>query len=140
MRLWKHRRPDRVAHTGRSGNDALHVDRPGGNLTNDGHELALDATGAVWAWGDNARGQWGIGTQVNSNIPVVVTGLPTGMVDARVGGEHSLALDSAGNVWAWGANQYGQVGNGTTANVLLPVEVLSGIAQISAGSFHSLAA
>jgi hypothetical protein len=112
----------------------------GGNLTNDGHELALDATGAVWAWGDNARGQLGIGTQVNSNIPVVVTGLPTGMVAARVGGEHSLALDSAGNVWAWGANQYGQVGNGTTANVLLPVEVLSGITQISAGSFHSLAA
>ncbi len=111
----------------------------GGNLTNDGHELALTAAGAVWAWGDNARGQLGIGTQVNSNIPVLVTGLPSSIVDVRAGGEHSLALDGAGNVWAWGDNQYGQVGNGTTTNVLLPVEVRSGVTQISAGSFHSIA-
>lgn len=111
----------------------------GGNLTSDGHELALTAAGAVWAWGDNARGQLGIGTKVNSNIPVLVTGLPSSVVDVRAGGEHSLALDSAGNVWAWGDNQYGQVGNGTTTNVLLPVEVRSGVTQISAGSFHSIA-
>jgi hypothetical protein len=69
-----------------------------------------------------------------------VSGLPANIVDARAGGQHSLALDSAGNVWAWGANQYGQVGNGTTTSVLLPVEVLAGVTQISAGSFHSLAA
>jgi alpha-tubulin suppressor-like RCC1 family protein len=81
----------------------------GGNLRSDGHELALTSTGAVWAWGDNAHGQLGIGTQVNSNIPVAVIGLPTGIINARAGGEHSLALDRAGNVWAWGANQYGQV-------------------------------
>jgi alpha-tubulin suppressor-like RCC1 family protein len=112
----------------------------GGNLPTDGHELALTATGAVWAWGDNARGQLGIGTQVNGNIPVAVAGLPTGIVNVRAGGEHSLALDRAGNVWAWGDNKYGQVGNGTTTSALLPVRVLSGVAQISAGSFHSLAA
>lgn len=111
----------------------------GGNLTGDGHELAMTGSGVVWAWGDNAHGQLGIGTQVNSNIPVLVTGLPAGLIDVRAGGEHSMALDSAGNVWAWGDNQYGQVGNGTTANVLLPVKVLTGITQISAGSFHSLA-
>lgn len=112
----------------------------GGNLTGDGHELAMTASGAVWAWGDNAHGQLGTGTRANSNIPVLVIGLPTGIVDARAGGEHSLALDSTGNVWAWGDNQYGQVGNGTTTDVLLPVKVLTGITQISAGSFHSLAA
>ena len=111
----------------------------GGNLSGDGHELAMTASGAVWAWGDNAHGQLGIGTQVNSTIPVLVTGLPTGIEDVRAGGEHSLALDSAGNVWAWGDNQYGQVGNGTTVSALLPVKVLTGITQISAGSFHSLA-
>ena len=111
----------------------------GGNLSGDGHELALTATGAVWAWGDNAHGQLGIGTKVDSNIPVAVTGLPAGIVDVRAGGEHSLALDGAGNVWAWGDNQYGQVGNGTTTDVLLPINVLAGITQISAGSFHSLA-
>ena len=93
----------------------------------------------MWAWGDNAHGQLGIGTKVNSNIPVAVTGLPTGIIDVRAGGEHALALDAAGNVWAWGDNQYGQVGNGTTTDVLLPLNVLAGVTQISAGSFHSLA-
>jgi alpha-tubulin suppressor-like RCC1 family protein len=112
----------------------------GGNLTTDGHELAIDTSGDVWAWGDNARGQLGIGTEVNSNVPVAVIGLPADIVDVRAGGMHSLALDSAGNVWAWGANQYGQVGNGTTTDALLPDEVLSGVSQISAGSFHSIAA
>jgi alpha-tubulin suppressor-like RCC1 family protein len=112
----------------------------GGDLTTDGHELAIDTTGDVWAWGDNARGQLGIGTEVNSNVPVAVVGLPADILDVRAGGMHSLALDSAGNVWAWGANQYGQVGNGTTSDALLPGEVLSGVSQISAGSFHSIAA
>lgn len=111
----------------------------GGNLTNDGHELAIDSTGAVWAWGDNASGQLGIGTNVNSNIPVAVSGLPAGIIDVRAGGRHSLALDNAGNVWAWGDNKYGQVGNGMTASVLFPTEVLTGMSQISAGSFHSIA-
>jgi len=111
----------------------------GGNLTEDGHELAIDSTGAVWAWGDNGDGQLGNGTTVDSDVPVPVTGLPAGIIDVRAGGRHSLALDGAGNVWAWGENTYGQVGNGTTKRAELPVEVLSGMTMISAGALHSLA-
>jgi alpha-tubulin suppressor-like RCC1 family protein len=116
----------------------------GGNLLTDGHELALDTNNNVWAWGDNNGGQLGIGTKVNSNVPVEVPfSLPEGthITTVEAGGEHSLALDSSGNVWAWGYNQYGEVGNGTTQNVLSPIEVLTGknISMISAGSYHSIA-
>lgn len=60
-----------------------------------------------------------------------------------------MALDSSGNVWAWGDNEHGQVGDASTTDTAQPVEVLSGVAVpsgspgassvISAGSMHSLA-
>ena len=110
----------------------------GGNIGGNGHTLALDASGNVYAWGDGAEGQLGQGNTASSNAPVLVPGLPV-IVDVRAGGMHSLALDASGNVWAWGDNANGQVGSGTHANVLTPVEVLAGVSMISAGSLHSLA-
>jgi alpha-tubulin suppressor-like RCC1 family protein len=111
----------------------------GGNGSANGHTLALDASGDVYAWGDGAAGQLGNGGTNDSAIPELVGGLPA-IVAVRAGGLHSLALDAEGNVWAWGANQVGQVGDGTRANALLPEEVLSGARMISPGSRHSIAA
>jgi hypothetical protein len=62
------------------------------------------------------------------------------IVDVRAGGMHSVALDADGNVWAWGDNHAGQVGNGRSGSVLAPVEVMSGVRMISAGALHTLAA
>jgi alpha-tubulin suppressor-like RCC1 family protein len=112
----------------------------GGNFDNyNGHELALTSGGAVWAWGAGALGQLGTGGTANSDVPVAVSGLPTGVVDVRAGGEQSMALDASGNVWLWGSNGNGQIGNRSGKGQLLPVEVLSGVTEISAGSLHSLA-
>jgi alpha-tubulin suppressor-like RCC1 family protein len=110
----------------------------GGNVGTDGHELALTASGSVYAWGAGADGQLGDGTTADSAVPVLVTGLPP-ISTVRAGGMHSLALDTSGNVWAWGANDDGQLGDGTRADSLRPEEVLSGMTMISAGSLHSLA-
>ena len=58
------------------------------------------------------------------------------------GGYHSLALKKDGTVWAWGHNEYGQLGDGTqTLGRLTPVQVsgLSGVIAIAAGEYHSLA-
>jgi alpha-tubulin suppressor-like RCC1 family protein len=111
----------------------------GGNVGTDGHELALTASGAVYAWGDGAEGQLGDGTTTDSALPVLVPGLPA-IVMVRAGGMHSLALDGGGAVWAWGANNDGQLGDGTHRKALRPEEVLSGMTLISAGSLHSIAA
>jgi alpha-tubulin suppressor-like RCC1 family protein len=103
--------------------------------------VALRSDGTVWAWGRNEVGQVGNGVTSSYQLtPVRVTRL-TGVKKISAGGEFSLALRSDGTVWAWGANQLGQLGNGTTANSSVPVKVagLSQVTGISAGADASLA-
>ena len=67
-------------------------------------------------WGDNAYGELGNGTKVNAAVPKAVT-LPsgvTGFTAVAAGGEHTLAIGSDGNLYAWGDNSHGQLGNGPT--------------------------
>jgi hypothetical protein len=54
---------------------------------------------------------------------------------------HSLALDKDGMVWAWGDNEDGQLGDGTTTDRWTPIKVrdIRSIKAISAGCGHSLA-
>jgi len=103
--------------------------------------LALKSDGTVWAWGNNSYGELGNGTTTQSRIPVEVSGL--GGVAAIAGGDfyHCLALKSDGTVWAWGYNADGELGNGSTANSSIPIQVsgLSGVNTIAAGKYHSMA-
>nr|WP_281287616.1 Ig-like domain repeat protein [Amycolatopsis rhizosphaerae] len=99
------------------------------------------------AWGYNHSGQLGNGSSGgNSAVPVNVS-MPPGVrfTALAAGYSHSLALDSAGHVWAWGSNEDGQLGIGTSAYGdfrTTPVEVtaLAGhtITTLAAGIFHSL--
>lgn len=88
------------------------------------HDLAVTANGAVYDWGLNSSGQLGDGGTTNSNVPVPVP-LPAGVAAAAVAGAagHSLALTRGGAVYAWGANQYGQLGDGSTVGSDVPVRV-----------------
>ena len=63
------------------------------------------------------------------------------MVAVSAGGQHSLALSSDGTVWAWGYNESGTLGDGTTTQRSIPVRVsgVSDVVAISAGYLHSLA-
>ncbi len=58
-----------------------------------------------------------------------------------VGNDHTIALKSDGTVWAWGWNEQGQLGDGTTDNKKTPVQVseLSSIITIAVGGYHNLA-
>lgn len=91
------------------------------------HSLALRRDGTVWAWGYNANGQLGDGSTVNRPTAVVVrdlNGQPLkGWVAIAAGYSHSLAALENGTVWAWGYNQLGQLGNGTTMDSATPVKV-----------------
>jgi len=106
------------------------------------HSLALKGDGTVWAWGNNHEGELGNG-QVGgvSSVAIQVSNL-TGVVAIAGGRYHSLALKNDGTVWAWGANWYGQLGNGQFgyyANVPVQVLNLSNAVAIAGGVFHSLA-
>lgn len=113
-----------------------------------GQSLALLSNGTVLAWGDNAYGQLGNGTVEYSNMPVAVSGL-SGATAVSAGGAseftdgHSLALLSNGSVMAWGANEFGQLGDGMQGvgtNSDVPVAVkLGGATAVSAGGYHCLA-
>lgn len=106
------------------------------------HSLALKKDGTVWAWGQNNSGQLGEGTNNDNASPVQVKAffLVRAMAIAA-GGNHSLAVDGNGEVWAWGQNDFGQLGDSTVANRSTPVKVkhLSGIIQVAAGTNHSVA-
>jgi alpha-tubulin suppressor-like RCC1 family protein len=89
------------------------------------HTLALTSAGQVLAWGNNFHGELGDGTTTNSPTPVLVK-LPKGTVATAVaaGDDVSMAVTSAGKVFAWGANQYGQLGDGGTQQTSLPTAVV----------------
>lgn len=108
------------------------------------HNLALQ-NGGVYAWGQNDRYQLGNTASDSSAIPIQVEffkadgTIPT-IVDVAAGGWFSLALDSEGNVWAWGDNTYGQIAVGYAGYRLsIPKIIMSGVSDISAGKYHALA-
>jgi alpha-tubulin suppressor-like RCC1 family protein len=86
------------------------------------HSLALLSDSSVWAWGSNANGQLGDGTNTNRSTAVAVTGLPA-IASISAGSLHSLAVGLDGSVWAWGRNAARQLGDGTTTNSTSPVQI-----------------
>lgn len=85
---------------------------------------ALNTPGRAYCWGRNGSGQVGDGTTLNRNAPVQVARLGTGLRDISTKLNHSCAIDADGDVWCWGSNAAGQLGDGTTTNSLVPVKVV----------------
>ena len=105
----------------------------GGSGPTNGQTIARLTDGSVWAWGDNDRGQLGIGTRTSSDVPVRVR-VPSGVsfVKLSSGGYSSYAIDSTGRLWAWGDNSNGQIGTGSGRAVeTLPVDVGIHLVQVS---------
>jgi alpha-tubulin suppressor-like RCC1 family protein len=99
---------------------------------------------SVITWGNNSFGQLGagvLGQYSLSNQAVSSAGLEK-IEDISSGLNHTLALDKEGNVWSWGNNKYGQLGDGTDSSQrLVPQKIngLNSVKSISAGQNHSVA-
>jgi alpha-tubulin suppressor-like RCC1 family protein len=104
--------------------------------------IALRGDGTVWMWGYNNKGQLGNNTRTDSSTPQQVATLSgTVMVSIAAGYDHALSVRNDGTVWAWGNNNNGQLGNGTTTDSLVPVQVAdqSMAMSVAAGNLFSLA-
>jgi alpha-tubulin suppressor-like RCC1 family protein len=97
-------------------------------------------SGSIRCWGMNGSGQLGNGLNTSSTVQVQVTGITSGALAVDAGTFHACAVAS-GSAKCWGGNlNYGQLGNGTTTDSNVPVQVTgltSNVSSISAGYTHS---
>ena len=106
------------------------------------HTCALTGARGLKCWGSNYWGALGDGTTTDRHTPVAVPGLSTGVAAMDGGWGHTCALTSGGGVKCWGEGSYGQLGNGSTTDQLVPVSVsglASGVTAISVGGWHACA-
>jgi alpha-tubulin suppressor-like RCC1 family protein len=117
------------------------------------HTLGLKQDTCLFAWGQNAGGQLGDGTTTDRTTPVQVSGgcgwgittqasSPDLQAAIAAGWEHTCAL-KGGQVYCWGLNNHGQLGNGTTTSSNTPTLVAngamgnSGVTAVAAGGYHT---
>ena len=100
----------------------------------------------LYSWGTNTYGQLGLGNYDTAQTMAKVPDFPPNSEKLRsvsAGAVHALVLTESGKVYAWGRNNYGQLGIGNTTNKNVPtlITALNGkkIISIAAGDNHSLA-
>jgi len=114
------------------------------------HSLVLCSDGTVAAWGYNRSDHFGNRSASHSHVPIAISASGVlarkTVIAIAAGGYHSLALCYDGTIAAWGQNEFGQLGNDSTAERIEPVAVntdgvLAGktVIAVSAGASYSLA-
>lgn len=115
------------------------------------HSTILTSTSRVFTWGRNDYGQLGNNSVVSRSTPDEITSkfnLAQYEIITRIiclGSNHSAALSSNNRVFLWGNNNYGQIGNNTTENCLVPTDITSyfhlhadeRVVKVVTGEFHS---
>ena len=126
------------------------LESPSAGFEGGSHSCALLADGTVWCWGENLWHQLGpkappsrvcdVGEAVPCSPNPVDIGL-SNVAAIATGGAHSCARLTDGTMWCWGANDRGQLGNGTFSFSSPPVKVnkLKNVTAIAAGGAHSCA-
>eukprot|EP01124_Arcella_intermedia_P025572 TRINITY_DN4597_c0_g1_i1.p1 TRINITY_DN4597_c0_g1~~TRINITY_DN4597_c0_g1_i1.p1 ORF type:complete len:514 (-),score=118.61 TRINITY_DN4597_c0_g1_i1:43-1584(-) len=97
------------------------------------HSMALCSDGSLYSWGWNAYGQLGIGNTQNQSLPKKVIGISERIREIRCGYSHSMVITTRDNLYIWGRNEYGQLGNGNHNNETTPIiiKILKESAKLS---------
>lgn len=105
---------------------------------------ALDREGRAYCWGAHAQGQIGHGADTQNGTLQVTVPTPVQQAEVRftqldLSSGHACAVTQSGEVWCWGANWKGQLGDGTTVDRTAPVKVNTDVelVAVTAGGFHT---
>jgi len=117
-----------------------------------GHSSAITSEGRIFTWGDNLKGKLGNDTTVNQYTPVDITSqfnLNSGetVLSVSLGELHSAAVTSESRVFTWGYNYNSQLGDGTTTDRYIPIDITSQfslnggetVISVTLGAHHSAA-
>jgi hypothetical protein len=85
------------------------------------HSLAITKCGSLFSWGRNESGQLGLENCNIVNKPQRIESIEEPIEKICAGAKHSLALSRVGKIYAFGNNEFGQVGNGSQINQHSPV-------------------
>ena len=120
--------------------------------TTETHGMALRADGSLWVWGSNNFGAIGDSTitvrkvgsdgsllgEEKNNDAIRPIKIMEHVVYIAAGTHTSFAIDTNNNLWAWGFNRFGQLGDGTTVNRLSPVKIMENVVSVAPGFAHTL--
>ena len=105
-----------------------------------GCHYGIKTDNTLWGWGTNANGELGDGGNADRTRPVQL-GADFAAVVSGTGSNtqavpiicYTLALKNNGEVWTWGSNAFGQLGNGTTSPRNTPSLVGTGFREVKVG-------
>lgn len=107
------------------------------------HTTALKSDGSLWGWGNNYYGQLGDGTEeIDRNVSTQEVTGATDWIAVSAGNTHTVALKSDGTLWAWGANGWGQLCDGTKTYKMVPTKEVTGATDwvsVNAGDYLTTA-
>ncbi len=109
------------------------------------HNLAIANNGTLWAWGRNTKRELGIGSTADFISTPTQVGTDNNWKEVSAGNDgiytFNLAIKNNGTLWAWGYNNNGQLGDGTSDQRTIPVQIGTDTdwKTVSAGLSHSVA-
>ncbi|MCP4523651.1 MAG: prepilin-type N-terminal cleavage/methylation domain-containing protein [Candidatus Gracilibacteria bacterium] len=96
----------------------------------DDHSCAILGDYTVKCWGGNSQGELGNGTTDRGYKPSLVQGIDKDVIDMAIGWNHSCVLLIDRTVQCWGYNAYGQVGDGSSGNIITEATIVPGLNDV----------
>ena len=104
------------------------------------NSAAITTDGSLYTWGQNTTGQLGNGRKENrleaSYLPEKIIG---NVASISLGSEHGAAITVHNDLYMWGDNFFGQLGDGTSEDSYVPMKIMDNVVSVSLGNHHSAA-
>jgi len=104
-----------------------------------GSVMVIRTDGSLWGWGFNHRGSVGDGTTIQRIAPVWIMDNVVAVSSCFSTEAATMAIRSDGSLWAWGGNDSGNLGDGTTVDRHSPVWIMDNVVAVSQGGGHAMA-